>query len=146
MQRENNVVLTGIFKTEQMSPTFTKQMIVFSSKDRDGNWRDGEFDIYIKPDIILAKDIQPGDVIKVKGFIVFNFFTKQDGTVMSFPKLLVSEVLDIEKIGSGSGNSSTSQAPNVNISQPSVMAPQVPPTPTQGDIAFPQPPQPPQPM
>ncbi len=101
MQRENNVVMTGTYKTEQITPTFEKQAIVFASKNRDGQWQDGEFESYIKPDLIQQSGLQSGDLVKVGGFLVFNFFTKQDGTTMTFPKMIVTEIKEIEKQGGG---------------------------------------------
>jgi len=97
MQKVNDVVLTGTYVTEQITNSFTKQSIRFASKDRDGNWKDGDFEIYIKPDLTQQSGIQPGDLIKAKGFIVFNFFTKQDGTQMTFPKMIATEILEVEK-------------------------------------------------
>ena len=74
MQKENNVVMTGVYVTEAITNTFTKQSIRFASKDRDGQWKDGDFESYIKPDLVQQSGIQPGDTIKVKGFLVFKLY------------------------------------------------------------------------
>jgi len=153
MQKENSVVLTGTFKVEQVTPTFSKQVITFASKDRDGQWREGDFETYIKPDLVASSGIQPGDTVKVKGFLVFNFFNKQDGTTMSFPKLIVSEVLEREQAGQAAGQQPA--AAPVQPTQPTTMAPGVPPVPgaaptapapQQAAQAFGAPPVPPAPV
>ena len=125
MQKENSIVITGTYKVEQVTPSFAKQVITFASKDRDGNWRDGDMEIYIKPDIVQQSGIQPGDLVKVKGFLVFNFFQKQDGTTMTFPKVIATEILEKE---SQQTNAQQPQ-PGVQPTQPTTMAPGVPPTP-----------------
>ncbi len=99
MTKENNVTLTGVFTLTQITDTFQKQSVVFASKDRDGAWKDGDFEIYCKPDLMQQSGLQSGDTVKLKGFMVFSFFTKQDGTQMSFPKLIVTEVAEVEKAG-----------------------------------------------
>ncbi len=99
MQKTNDVTLTGVFTLTQITDTFQKQSVVFGSKDRDGNWKDGDFEIYVKPDLIQQNAIANGDTVKLKGFMVFSFFTKQDGTQMSFPKLIATDVLEVEKAG-----------------------------------------------
>ena len=75
MTKENSVVLTGIYRTEQVTPTFEKTVLTFASKDRDGTWKDGDFEIYIKPELIQQFALVAGDNVKLKGFLVFNFFT-----------------------------------------------------------------------
>lgn len=133
MQKENSVVLTGTFKIEQVTPTFSKQLIAFASKDREGNLKEGNFEIYIKPDLIQQSGVNPGDTVKVKGFMVFNFFTKQDGTQMSFPKLIVSEIVEKEV---GQGTQANTGQPAVQPTQPTTMAPAgVPPVPGQAPTA-----------
>ncbi len=159
MQKENSVTLTGVFTLEQITSSFQKQSIVFGSKDRDGNWKDGNFELYVKPDLVQQSGITAGDVIKAKGFMVFSFFTKQDGTQMSFPKLIVTEVLEVEKAGTqpGVAQAQPTQPQAMmntgNTMQPPMpgQAPTMPPQPQQvapqpqAAEAFP-PPMPPQPM
>lgn len=99
MQKTNEVTLTGAFTLTQITDTFQKQSIVFASKDREGVWKDGDFECYIKPDVLLQHGVVHGDTVKAKGFMVFSFFTKADGTQMSFPKLIVQEILEVEKAG-----------------------------------------------
>jgi hypothetical protein len=137
MQKTNEITLTGTFKTEQVTPTFTKQLISFASKDRDGNWKDGDFEIYVKPDLVTQSGIQNGDLVKLKGFMVFNFFTKTDGTQMTFPKMIVGEVLEREVQQAGAQQPQTAVA---QPTQPTTMAPTMPPMPG----AAPQAPQAPQ--
>jgi len=136
MQKENSVTLTGVFKTEQVTPTFAKQVLAFSSKDRDNQWKEGNFEIYIKPDLVQQSGIQPGDNVKIKGFMVFNFFTKQDGTQMSFPKLIVSEVVERE-VGQGAQAQAGAQPgqPQIQPTQPTTLAASVPPVPGQAPSA-----------
>jgi len=99
MNKVNEVTLTGTFKTEQVTAKFAKQLITFASKNRDQQWEDGDFEVYIKPDLVQQSGIVSGDTARLKGFMVFSFFTKADGTKMSFPKLVVTEVQEIEKAG-----------------------------------------------
>lgn len=125
MNKVNEVVLTGTYKTVQVSPTFEKQVLTFASKDRDGQWKDGDFEMYVKPDLAQQSGIVPGDQIKVKGFMVFNFFTKQDGTEMAFPKLIATEIQEVEKAGIGTQQ----QAAPIQPTQPTGYAQGVPPMP-----------------
>ncbi len=150
MNKENSVVLTGTYKTEQVTATFEKTMISFASKDKEGQWKDGNFEMYLKPELAQQSGIALGDTIKVKGFLVFNFFTKQDGTQMSFPKLIATEVLEVEKAGAAGNNYAA--APQQPQAQPQGYAapapgaaPQAPgmiPDPSQGFGAPPVPPMP----
>jgi len=92
MDRINTIEITGIFKTEAITATFTKQFLAINTKDsRDGAFKEAQFDMYIKPDIISQWNIQEGQEIKVKGWIAFNF--NQQGR--SFPKMVVTEVLEV---------------------------------------------------
>ncbi len=125
MTKENNIVLTGVFTKTMVTNTFEKQEIVFASKDRDGQWRDGGFELYIKPDLLQQTAVQAGDTIKVKGFLVFSFFTKADGTQMSFPKMIVTEVLEVEKAGAAGAQPTQ---PQTMVPQPQSMQPPVPGT------------------
>ena len=122
MQKENTLVLTGIYKEEQVTPTFSKQVLEFDSKDRDGNWKPGTFEIYINQDLIQSSGIQTGDTVKLSGFMVFSFYTKADGTTMTFPKMIVTEVREREAAGAG-------QQPAPQPTQPTGYAQGVPPTP-----------------
>ena len=144
MQKENSIVLTGTYKEEQVTPTFKKQVLTFASKDRDGNWKDGDFECYIKPELVQSSGIQPGDTMKIAGFMVFNFFTKSDGTTLTFPKMIVTEVREREAAGAGQYQ----QTQMVQPTQPTGYAQGVPPTPG-GAPAAPQvggmPPMPPAP-
>jgi len=127
MNKVNEVILTGIYRTVQATPTFEKQVLVFASKDRDGQWKDGELEMYLKPDLIQQFGVTVGDQIKIKGFMVFNFFTKQDGTQMSFPKIIATEIQEIEKAGAGS--QPAAQPAPVQPTQPAGYAQGVPPVP-----------------
>lgn len=90
MERVNEVTVTGIYKTEQVSATFTKQILEINSKDRDGQWRPAQLDIYIKDDLKASSGIQEGMEAKLKGWIAFNFATGG----RSFPKVVVTDVLE----------------------------------------------------
>ncbi len=141
MTRENNVTLTGVFTLTQITSTFEKQSLVFASKDRDGAFKNGDFEIYCKPDLMQQSGLAAGDEAKLKGFMVFSFFTKADGTQMSFPKLIVTEVLEVEKAGAVAG---------VQPTQPQAMmqpgTPMQPPVPGGAPMAPPQPQAVPQPI
>lgn len=90
MEKQNEVILTGIFKTEAVTPTFTKQFLEINSKDRDGQWKAAQMDIYIKDDVRAAKGLQEGMEAKIKGWIAFNFATGG----RSFPKVVVTEIVE----------------------------------------------------
>ncbi len=145
MQKENNVTLTGVFTLTQITSSFEKQSIVFASKDRDGAWKNGDFEIYCKPDLLQQSGLAAGDEAKLKGFMVFSFFTKADGTQMSFPKLIVTEVVEVEKAGAVAG-----VQPQVQPTQPQAMmqpgTPMQPPVPGGAPMAPPQPQAVPQPV
>ncbi len=142
MNKVNEVTLTGAFTLTNITDTFQKQEIVFGSKDREGQWKDGGFECYIKPDLIAQAGVAAGDTVKVKGFMVFSFFTKADGTQMSFPKIIVQEVLEVEKAGQQQAYAQPAQA---QPTQPTAMlntgAPVQPPQPGMAPTA-PQVPQP----
>ena len=131
MVKENKITLTGTYKVKNNNG-YENQYIVFDSKDRQGNWRPGEFEIYIKPDIIQQKGVQPGDTIKAVGFLVFNFFDRQDGTTMYFPRAIITDIPEIEKAADGYGTQQQAQQPQQQIpqpEQPNGFAQTVPPTP-----------------
>jgi single-stranded DNA-binding protein len=113
MDNKNEVVLTGTYRTIKVSETFEKQVISFNSKDREGQWKTGDFEAYVKPDVIQQSGVQVGDQVRVKGFLVFNFYNKPDGTQMSFPKLIVNEIQEVEKAGQAQG-----QAQGAAFAQP----------------------------
>ncbi len=135
MQKTNDVVLTGVFTKTMVTSTFEKQELVFASKDRDGQWRDGGFELYLKPDLVQQTGVQAGDTVKVKGFMVFSFFVKNDGTQMSFPKLIVTEVLEVEKAGVGVSTQPTQPTQPQTMVQPTMQ----PPTPGVAPTMPPQP-------
>jgi hypothetical protein len=135
MQNTNEVILTGTFRTEQVTPTFEKQILTFASKNREQQWEDGDLDIYIKPEVIQQSGVNSGDKIKAKGFMVFSFFTKQDGTKMTFPKMIVTEIQEIEKAGAGDQQSFQNQAAPIQPTQPTGYAAGVPPVPGQAPTA-----------
>jgi hypothetical protein len=145
MQKENSVVLTGTYTTTQITATFEKQVIRFASKARDGSWKDGELEIYIKPELVQQTGIQNGDTIKLAGFMVFNFMTKRDGTEFSFPKVIVTEIREIEKPGAQQQAAQPQQEmtpPNPNQMSPGVppmpgTAPTAPQAPTTPQVAAP---------
>jgi len=132
MQKTNEVTLTGTYKTVQVTPTFEKQVLSFDSKDKDGTWKAGDFEMYLKPDLAAQTGVAAGDTIKVKGFLVFNFFTKQDGTQMSFPKMIATEVLEVEKAGTVQAGQPQAAA---QPAQPAGYAAATPPQPGQAPQA-----------
>ncbi len=146
MQKTNDVTLTGVFTLTQITATFEKQSLVFASKDREGAWKNGDFEIYCKPDLLQQSGLASGDEAKLKGFMVFSFFTKADGTQMSFPKLIVTEVMEVEKAGAVAG----AQPQMAQPTQPQAMmqpgVPTQPPVPGAAPMAPPQPQAVPQPM
>ncbi len=126
MQKTNDVVLTGVFTKTMVTSTFEKQSITFASKDRDGNWKNGDFEIYVKPDLAQQSGIDAGDEVKLKGFIVFSFFTKSDGTQMSFPKMIVTEVQEVVKAGTVAGATAQPTQPQAMVQPGAPIQPPVP--------------------
>jgi len=53
MQFQNEVILTGNFAQQAVTATFTRQVLMVPTKDRNGQAAKGEMDIYIKPDLFL---------------------------------------------------------------------------------------------
>lgn len=96
MNKVNEVTLTGIITEQKISETFTKQAISFDSKDKDGTWKQGSLESYIKPEILTNSGAQVGDTVRAKGFIVFNFWNDK-----SFPKFIVNEIQEVEKAQAG---------------------------------------------
>jgi hypothetical protein len=111
MTKQNEVILTGIYTTRQITDSFVGQMLAFDSKKKDGSWGTGYLDIYIKDELLTQYGIAPGDTIKIKGFVVFNFFAKADGSEMTFPKIIVNEILEIEKAGTAQVQTQTQTQP-----------------------------------
>jgi len=125
MEKINAVNLSGIFKTEQVTPTFTKQILEMNSKDRDGQWRPAHLDIYIKDDIKQAAGLQEGSEIKVKGWIAFNFASGG----RAFPKVIVTEIEEVELASPDNQQPTQQQAgiPPMPGMPPQPMAPNTPP-------------------
>ena len=120
MDRINDVTVTGIYRTEQVSPTFTKQILEMNSKDRDGQWKPAQLDIYIKDDLKAASGIQEGMEAKLKGWIAFNFATGG----RSFPKIIVTEVIEVAQ--PQYQNQAAAQAPQAGIPPVPGAAPMAP--------------------
>jgi len=120
MEKINQVNLSGIYKTEAVTPTFTKQILEMNSKDRDGQWRPAQLDIYIKDDIKQAAGLQEGAEIRFKGWIAFNFASGG----RAFPKVIVTE---IEEVAMPAPNNQAGVQPAAGIPPvPDAMAPQTP--------------------
>ena len=96
MQNGNDVVLTGIIVEEVISSTFTKTAIAFNGKDKDGTWKQGTLESWIKPELMTNSGAQVGDTIRAKGFLTFNFWNDK-----SFPKFIVTEIQEVEKAQAG---------------------------------------------
>ncbi len=120
MERINDVTVTGIYRTEQVSATFTKQILEINSKDRDGQWKPAQLDIYIKDDLKASSAIQEGMEAKLKGWIAFNFATGG----RSFPKVIVTEVLEVAQ--PQYQNNQAAQSPQAGIPPVPGAAPHAP--------------------
>ena len=120
MTMTNEVVVTGYFNTEAVTATFTKQILKVSTKNREGQQAWGELDIYIKPDLISQYNITNGALIKIKGFIVFNFAPNGK----TFPKVLVTEIKEIEYPGQGAQGGGQPAQVAAPATQPQMQAPQ----------------------
>jgi len=128
-QNLNEVKLTGTLGTQQITPTFSKQVIYINAKDtKDNQWKQAEMEIYIKPE--LKNGAIDGDKVNITGWLAFNFWNGR-----SFPRIVVTAVEVVEK-GQGAAAAGqpaqAGQAQAMQPSNPAFNAPQTPqPQPTQ---------------
>jgi hypothetical protein len=117
-QNLNEVKLTGTLGTQQITPTFSKQVLYINAKDtKDNQWKQAEMEIYIKPE--LKNGAIDGDKINITGWLAFNFWNDR-----SFPRIVVTSVEVIEK-GQGASVQTTQSTQPTN---PAFNAPQSPQT------------------
>jgi single-stranded DNA-binding protein len=126
--KANEVKLTGVLGTQQISATFSKQVLYINAKDtKDNQWKQAEMEIYIKPDLNTQAGAQDGDKIYIEGWLAFNFWNGR-----SFPRIVVTSVQVIEKAGAQQNNQAPAAVqptqPNYNAPQPAPAntAPQAP--------------------
>jgi len=130
--KANVVKLTGVLGTEQISATFSKNVLLINAKDtKDNQWKQASFEIYIKPEIANAIGVQDGDKIYVEGWLAFNFWNNR-----SFPRLVATSVEVIEKAGAQQQQTpQPQQQSNPQFNQPTAVdnsipnVPDVPPMP-----------------
>jgi len=91
----NEVKIAGVLGQQQVTPTFTKQVLIIRAKDtKDQQWKNAEIEIYIKPDLIQQTGAAVGDTILVNGWLAFNFWNER-----SFPRIVATEIQILEKAG-----------------------------------------------
>jgi len=128
MQNQNEITISGTFVTEQVTATFTKQILKIPTKNREGQQVEGDLDIYIKPELIQQWGIQDGAKVKLKGWIAFNFAPNG----RSFPKVLATEIKEVEAAGQPAAQPQPQAQPQVQqpqmqaVQQPAMSAPQAP--------------------
>ena len=115
--KANVVKLTGVLGTEQITATFSKNVLLINAKDtKDNQWKQASFEIYIKPEIANAIGVQDGDKIYVEGWLAFNFWNNR-----SFPRIVATSVEIIEKAGA---QATAPQPQQSGFNQPQQAAPQ----------------------
>lgn len=135
MERKNELVITGTYRTSEVTPTFTKTYLEISAKDREGNWRPGEIDVWIKDELKDSSGLKEGMDVKMKGWLTFNF----SPAGKSFPKIICSEIIECEENRFNAGQGSTPQMPTPQAPQPNI--PSINQFPNQGYVVAPQAPQ-----
>ena len=128
--KANEVKLTGVLGTQQISATFSKQVLYINAKDtKDNQWKQAEIEIYIKPDLNTQVGAQDGDKIYIEGWLAFNFWNGR-----SFPRIVATSVQVVEKAGAQQNNQAPAAVqptqPNYNAPQPAPQGgPQIPEVP-----------------
>ena len=126
----NEVNIEGVLSTEQVSATFSKQVLLINAKDtKDNQWKEAKMEVYVKPELLNQVGAAEGDKIVVHGWLAFNFWNGR-----SFPRVVATSVELIEK---GANPAAQAQQPQ----QPQ-QAPNVNPMQQQGTMVPPQPQQP----
>ena len=93
--KANEVKITGVLATEQVSATFSKQVLQINAKDtKDNQWKTATMEIYIKPDLTAQVGAQDGDKIYLEGWLAFNFWNGR-----SFPRIVATSIQVVEKGG-----------------------------------------------
>ena len=109
----NEVKIAGVLGQQQVTPTFTKQVLIIRAKDtKDQQWKNAEIEIYIKPDLIQQSGAAVGDTILLNGWLAFNFWNDR-----SFPRIVATEIQVLEK---ANANASQPQPQNTQFNQPQV--------------------------
>jgi len=121
MQNQNEITISGTFVTEQVTATFTKQILKIPTKNREGQQVEGDLDIYIKPELVQQWGIQDGSKVKLKGWIAFNFAPNG----RSFPKVLATEIKEVEA-AQPQPQPQVQQPAMQAVQQPAMSAPQAP--------------------
>jgi hypothetical protein len=128
LKKTNEVKIAGVFSQQQITPTFSKQVILINAKDtRDNQWKTADMEIYIKPDLLAQAGVGIGDTILLTGWLAFNFWNGR-----SFPRIVATSVQLIEKAQGGQQAQPTAgnvQDQQFNSPQQVPQAPQTPQTP-----------------
>ena len=95
LKRTNEVKIAGRLDQQQVTTTFSKQVLKINAKDtKDNQWKEAEIEIYIKPDLLTQSGAAIGDIILLEGWLAFNFWNDR-----SFPRIVATNVQILEKTG-----------------------------------------------
>jgi len=95
LKRTNEVKIAGRLDQQQITATFSKQVLKINAKDtKDNQWKEAEIEIYIKPDLLTQSGAAIGDTILLEGWLAFNFWNGR-----SFPRIVATNVQVLEKAG-----------------------------------------------
>ena len=123
LTRTNEVSIYGTIGEQQVTQTFSKQVIFINSKDtKDNQWKQAEMEIYIKPDLMAQTGATFGDKVVLTGWLAFNFWNNR-----SFPRIVATNVTIVEKGGQPAAQAqpaAMAQQPAQNFNQPQQVAPQ----------------------
>jgi len=95
LKRTNEVKIAGRLDQQQVTATFSKQVLKINAKDtKDNQWKEAEIEVYIKPDLTAQTGAAIGDTILLEGWLAFNFWNGR-----SFPRIVATSVQVLEKAG-----------------------------------------------
>jgi len=116
LKRTNEVKIAGKLAEQQITPTFTKQVLKINAKDTKANqWKEAEIEIYIKPDLLTQSGAVVGDTILAEGWLAFNFWNDR-----SFPRIVATNVQVLEKAGTQQQTQQAQPQSNPQFNQPQV--------------------------
>ena len=117
LKRTNEVKVAGRLDQQQITATFSKQVLKINAKDtKDNQWKEAEIEVYIKPDLAAQTGAAIGDTVLIEGWLAFNFWNGR-----SFPRIVATNVQVLEKAGAQQQAQQAQQAqPNSQFNQPQV--------------------------
>jgi len=122
LKRTNEVKIAGRLDQQQITATFSKQVLKINAKDtKDNQWKEAEIEVYIKPDLVAQTGAAIGDTILLEGWLAFNFWNGR-----SFPRIVATNVQVLEKAGAQQQAQAQAQTQSQQVQQnPQFNQPQV---------------------